>query len=32
MKGEEAVYSVGTEFKGYVAFTYDFVPTELKRK
>jgi hypothetical protein len=32
MKGKEAVYSVGTEFRGYVAFDYDFYPTELKRK
>jgi hypothetical protein len=32
MKGEEAVYKVGTEFKGYIAWNYDFFTTELKRK
>ena len=32
MKGEEAVYHVGTEFKGYIGWNYDFYTTELKRK
>ena len=32
MKGDEAVYHVGTEFKGYIGWNYDFDTRELKRK